>query len=171
MSKLITTILKITGVFIAFFGVLFLFSNIQVSSFEKSKKIDEMFTSVAANIDEYYEKHGKYPSSARFVSLRGNLSQYGIYGQNLHYYTADSLPSEFVEEFGEPIKPTYALAVWRGEWLEVYAGWVNKSTLPKKLSEYYFTGNKFGDFIVIILFAGIFYLSPYFVKMILNKLN
>ena len=162
IMKFIAILLLLLGLITGFVGVGFYSSNLASDSLSKSKKIENIFSYASEKINKYHSEHEHYPTQETFKSWESELSVFGLYGEILEYKTSE-YPKELIKFFDVPVQPSYALIVWRGEWNEYYASWANKSSLPKKINDYYFTGYKIGDFIFTSILSLISLLISFYV--------
>lgn len=103
---------------------------------ENGKAIDEAFRVSAAFIDQFHEKNGRVPSQAEFSAWK-NEGPSHIHGtQNIELIAPEQIPEHLVRQFGPGSSERYALSVWRGEWNEYYAPWVQASTVDRPLGLY-----------------------------------
>ena len=139
------------GVVLCMFSLLYLSGySIIDYSYEKSQKIEEIFQTAAAKIDEFERINGRLPNAKEFEDWRADLSKFGLYGELITFSTHASHSDEVRDEFGRSEGDAYLLRVWRGEWSEYYASWAGRSTLPKSKSEYYIAGSIVGDVVLLI---------------------
>lgn len=74
---------------------------------------------------------------------------------------SSGFPDEAVELFGKPPKDSFLLMKWRGEWMEYYASWVNRTSLQFDESKYFFLGNKYAQALLFTLFAFLIFAGGY----------
>lgn len=162
MIKFWVWVIRLAGLLTFLYGLmLFSSENIIDYSLSESKKIDQIFYSVANKAFEFKSKNGRFPSNQEFDSWAEELSKFGFYGEIMEYYV-DSYPDEIIQQFGRPKENGFILGVWRGEWSEYYSSWTRQSTLPKKKSDYYITANRLTDMLFLCSLSIVLFVFAHF---------
>ena len=166
MIKISTILLLILGILTLGTGAVSYFSgDLTKYSFSKSLDIDALFIFASEKINTFEQNYDHYPSKQDFENWREDFSRFNLYGKNIEYHL-NFYPNEVLETFTQPTDEGFVLSLWRDEWHEFYVSWLNQSTLPKSISEYYMTGSRSLDLILsIIATIIIFSLALFLMKI------
>jgi hypothetical protein len=102
--------------------------------------IDAQFHRTERFVTAFKRAHGKLPSREELEALPE--SKKSGYAVHIVDATRDSIAKEAFSTVGHPPPGGYVLSIWRGEWMEYYASWSGKSSVPDDQSSYYVTGSR-----------------------------
>ena len=134
--------------------------NLIEHTIENSKDMQITFDVAIEFINTSKHETGSYPTHDEFSDWAKSLPKMHYSPQSFMRYYLDNFPEDIIDEFGNPKRDSYALAVWRGDWYEYYASWKNKNTLLFEIDDYLFSIQHllFG----LLFTIGLFFLGKIF---------
>jgi hypothetical protein len=118
---------------------------------EHSHELEAKFKEAALFVDVFREERGRLPNSDETERHLGRGGPYVV-------AAGDGFFQDAVAELGQPPEAGYFLGLWRGEWMEYYASWSGKTTMPSDESAYYLFGSRIADSLIGV-FGALFCLA------------
>ena len=144
---------------LALLAALFLFvalgeENSANRTIESSRKIESGFRNAANYINDFRNSHGRLPTKAEFSEWALRFSD-GVDSPRYFQWDGELVPKEVIDKFGPAPKDRYVISYWRGEWMEYYASWADRSTVILDRRAYYILGSEFADVVLMLVITAL----------------
>jgi hypothetical protein len=137
----------------------FLRSNALVANtINNSRKIETVLSAGKHFVDSWALEYGRLPTADEFKAWSSKQQQLpGLYDPRELIFKTDNFPDDVIKKFGPPHPGSYLLSLWRGEWDEYYASWMERTSLVFQKSAYFVSGSALSDSAILAV-AGICFL-------------
>lgn len=123
---------------------------------QSSRKIESGFQDAANYINNFRDSNARLPTEAEFSQWALHFPDSVDSPRHFDVWRSDRPPREVIDKFGSAPKDSYFISYWRGEWMEYYASWVNRSTLILDPRGYYMLGSQFADVMLMLVITALF---------------
>ena len=103
---------------------------------DNGRAIEGSFSASASFVDGFVKRKGRLPSPEEFNHWKALQPERALGVRNVRLTTTAQIPDVVLERFGSADAKSYALELWRGEWSEYYASWVERSTVDSAAGLY-----------------------------------
>jgi hypothetical protein len=146
--KVLQTLLIVLLIFVSCILALASFSVGSGKSIEhtlqNSREIEASFQKAKRFMDHFQTEKHRLPSVDEFKAWTDTFP-FRPYTPNGMHLQHDRFSEEAVQKFGSPPSNAYLLLYWRGEWMEYYASWADRTSLEFDRSKYYLLKSRQAD--------------------------
>jgi hypothetical protein len=121
------------------------------------RRINMVFTQASNYVRDFENVQGRLPLQSEFadwVNAQSHAERGTIFLRDVSYQLGIP-PQELVDAMGAPVTSTYYLSLWRGEWFEYYAPWVQRSTIEPSDLKWYLTTHFFMGAVFLTIGVGL----------------
>jgi hypothetical protein len=119
--------------------------------------IDSGFRQAVDYVEKIRSTHARLPNRSEFSDWALQYPDRVDTPRHFELETRiDCFPKALTARFGPAPDGSYLVGYWRGEWMEYFASWTNKSKLSFDRRQYYFFGSGYLDVMSVFILAALF---------------